>query len=55
MDRAVLPKPKLIDYISRFQKMFLNLTPTPNIAPKDKKIGPKGPKKCKRGPKCGQI
>ena len=28
--------------------MFLNLTPTPKIAPKDQKIAPKGPKKCKR-------
>ena len=36
-------------------KMFLNLTPTPKIAPKDQKIAPKGPKKCKGGPKCGQI
>ena len=31
--------------------MFLNLTPTPKIAPKDQKIAPKGPKKCRRGPK----
>ena len=34
----------MIDYISRFQKIFLNLTPTPKIAPKDQKIAPKGPK-----------
>ena len=34
--------------------MFLNLTPTPKIAPKNQKIVPKGPKKCKRGPKFGQ-
>ena len=25
--------------------MFLNLTPTPNIAPKEQKKSPKGPKK----------
>ena len=39
--------------------MFLNLTPTPKIAPKDKKIDPKGqqivPKGPKRGPKYGRI
>ena len=35
--------------------MFLNLSPTPKIAPKDQKISPKGPKKCKRGRKFGQI
>ena len=34
---AVLPKPKLIIYISRFKK-FLNLTPTLKIRPKGQKI-----------------
>ena len=35
--------------------MFLNLTPTPKIAPMGQKIAPKGPKKCKRGTKCGRL
>ena len=47
-DRTVLPKPKLIVYIGKSTKMFLNLTQTPEIAPK-------GSKKCKKGSNCGQI
>ena len=31
--------------------MFLNLTPTPKIAPNDKKNSPKGPKKAQMRPK----
>ena len=31
--------------------MYLNLTSTPKIAPKVKRIAKKGPKKCERGPK----
>ena len=31
--------------------MFLNLTPTPKIAPKDQKIAPKDPKKVQKRPK----
>ena len=31
--------------------MFLNLTPTPKIAPKDKKKSPEGPKKVQKRPK----
>ena len=31
--------------------MFLNLTPTPKIAPKGPKIAPKGPKKVQKRPK----
>ena len=46
-DRAVLPKPKLIVYFGRSQKKFLNLTPTPKIAPK-------GPKSAQKSPKFGQ-
>ena len=34
--------------------MFLNLTPTPKIAPRDKK-NLQGLKKCKRGPECQRI
>ena len=49
-DMAVFPKPKLV-----VPKMFLNQTPTPKIAPKDQRIVPKGPKKCKGGPKCGWL
>ena len=44
-DRAVLPKPKLIDYIGRFQKLFLNLVPTPKNSPKGPKNSPNGPEK----------
>ena len=36
-DRAVLPKPKLIVYIDRSQKLFLNLIPIPKLALKDPK------------------
>ena len=34
---------KMIVYISRLQKCFLNFISTPKIGPKDKKITPKGP------------
>ena len=54
-DRAVLPKPKLIDFIGKFQKLVLNLTPPPiivskghKIAPKDHKIASKRPKKVQK-------
>ena len=39
--RAVLPKPKLMVYIGRSQKNFLNLNPTPKIAPKHPKSAKK--------------
>ena len=39
-DRAILPKPKLIVYIVRSQKVFV---PQPNP-----QKGPEGPKKCKK-------
>ena len=61
-DRAVLPKPKLIDFIGKFQKMVLNLTPPRiiaskghKIAPNDHKIAPKSPKKVQKRPKMGEI
>ena len=47
-DRAVLPKPKLIVYIGRSQKKFLNLTPSPKLALKRSE-------KCQKGPNCSQI
>ena len=46
-NRAGLPKPKLIVYIGRSKKKFLNLTPTP-------KLVPKGSKMYQKGPNCGQ-
>ena len=46
-DRAVIPKPKLIVYIDRFQNLF-ELQPKPKIAPKGLKEG-------KQFPKWGQI
>jgi len=44
-DRAVLPKQKLIVYISRFQKCVLDPKSSPNGP---KKLTPKGPKSAKR-------
>ena len=55
VNRAVLPKPKLIDYIGRFQKLFLNLTTTPKLAPKDQKIAPKGLKSAKVAPNVAKL
>ena len=47
-DRAVLPKQKLIVYISRFQKYFLTW-PWPQKQPQQaKKISPESPKSAKR-------
>ena len=52
----------MIDFIGKFQKLVLNLTPPRiivskghKIGPKDHKIAQKSPKKCKRGPKFGEI
>ena len=50
-DIAVLPKPNLIVYIGRSQKMFLNLTLTPEIASK----GPKKSHKTKKPKNQKQI
>ena len=46
-DMAVLPKPKLIVYIGRSQKVF-KLTSTTKIAPKD-------PKNAKRDPNVAEL
>ena len=45
---AVLPKPKLIEFIGMFQKWFLNLIPTPKNSPKGPKNSPEGPKKVQK-------
>ena len=51
----------MIDFIGKFQKLVLNLTPPPiivskghKIAPKDHKIAPKSPKKVQKRPKMWQ-
>ena len=49
-DRAILPKPKLIDFIVSFQKLFLNMILTPKISPKGPKNSAKGPKKVQEAP-----
>ena len=46
-DRAVIPKPKLIVYIDRFQKSF--------VTPSQVKNSPERPKKGRNYPKLGQI
>ena len=48
IDRAVLPKPKLIIYKDESQKDFLNLTQYPKIAPK-------GPNSAKKAPIVAKI
>ena len=48
-DRAVLPKQKLIVYISRFQKSSLNIPP-PQKKPLTAKKAPKSPKKVQKRP-----
>ena len=45
----------MIDYIGRFQKLFLNLTTTPKLAPKDQKIAPKGLKSAKVAPNVAKL
>ena len=47
-DRAVLPKSKLIVYMSRSQKSFLNQTQAP-------KKDPKGPKSAKMAPNLAKL